>query len=56
MKEVGWDVPLAIGEYDYSGPEGGVEISGAVAQAESLAAFARCRDWPGATPARATKL
>ena len=43
MKEVGWDVPLAIGEYDYSGPEGGVEISGAVAQAETLAAFARAQ-------------
>jgi hypothetical protein len=41
MKEVGWNVPLGIGEYDYSGPEGGVEISAAVAQAESLAAFAR---------------
>lgn len=41
MKEVGWDVPIAIGEYDYSGPEGGEEISGAVAQAESFAAFAR---------------
>ena len=41
MKEAGWDVPIAIGEYDYSGPEGGEEISAAVAQAESLAAFAR---------------
>ena len=41
MKEVGWNVPLAIGEYDYSGPEGGEEISAAVAQAESFAAFAR---------------
>src|SRR6185295_8867995 len=41
MKEVGWNAPLAIGEYDYSGPEGGAEISAAVAQAESLAAFAR---------------
>jgi hypothetical protein len=41
MKEAGWNVPLAIGEYDYSGPEGGEEISAAVAQAESLAAFAR---------------
>jgi hypothetical protein len=43
MKEVGWDVPIAIGEYDYAGPEGGEEISGAVAQAESFAAFARTR-------------
>jgi hypothetical protein len=34
-------VPLAIGEYDYSGPEGGQEISAAVAEAESFAAFAR---------------
>jgi hypothetical protein len=41
MKEAGWNVPLAIGEYDYSGPEGGLEISAAVAQAESFAAFAR---------------
>jgi hypothetical protein len=41
MKEAGWNVPIAIGEYDYSGPEGGLEISGAVAQAESFAAFAR---------------
>lgn len=41
MKEAGWEVPLGIGEYDYSGPEGGVEISAAVAQAESFAAFAR---------------
>ncbi len=41
MKQAGWDVPIAIGEYDYSGPEGGEEISAAVAQAESLAAFAR---------------
>lgn len=41
MKEVGWDVPIAIGEYDHAGPEGGVEISAAVAQAETLAAFAR---------------
>jgi len=41
MKEAGWDVPLAIGEYDHAGPEGGLEISGAVAQAETLAAFAR---------------
>ena len=41
MKEAGWDAPIAIGEYDYSGPEGGEEISAAVAQAESLAAFAR---------------
>lgn len=41
MKEVGWDVPIAIGEYDYAGPEGGEEISAAVAQAESFAAFAR---------------
>ena len=41
MKEVGWNVPLAIGEYDYAGPEGGADISGAVAQAESFAAFAR---------------
>ena len=41
MKEVGWDAPIAIGEYDYAGPEGGEEISGAVAQAESFAAFAR---------------
>jgi hypothetical protein len=41
MKEVGWTVPIAIGEYDYSGPEGGEEISAAVAQAESFAAFAR---------------
>src|SRR6266540_1235888 len=41
MKEVGWNVPLGIGEYDYSGPEGGAEISAAVAQAESFAAFAR---------------
>jgi hypothetical protein len=41
MKEAGWNVPMAIGEYDHAGPEGGVEISAAVAQAESLAAFAR---------------
>ena len=41
MKEAGWDAPIAIGEYDYSGPEGGEEISAAVAQAESFAAFAR---------------
>jgi hypothetical protein len=41
MKEVGFDVPIAIGEYDYSGPAGGEEISAAVAQAESFAAFAR---------------
>lgn len=41
MKEVGWSAPLAIGEYDYSGPEGGEEISAAVAQAESFGAFAR---------------
>ncbi len=41
MKEAGWEVPIAIGEYDYSGPEGGEEISAAVAQAESFAAFAR---------------
>jgi hypothetical protein len=41
MKEAGWDVPLAIGEYDHAGPEGGLEISAAVAQAESFAAFAR---------------
>jgi hypothetical protein len=41
MKEVGWNVPIAIGEYDHAGPEGGVELSAAVAQAESLAAFAR---------------
>ena len=27
MKEAGWDVPIAIGEYDYAGPEGGEEIS-----------------------------
>ena len=43
MKEAGWDAPIAIGEYDYSGPEGGLEISAAVAQAESFAAFARTR-------------
>jgi hypothetical protein len=41
MKEAGWDAPMGIGEYDYSGPEGGLEISAAVAQAESFAAFAR---------------
>jgi hypothetical protein len=41
MKEAGWDAPIAIGEYDYAGPEGGMEISGAVAHAESFAAFAR---------------
>lgn len=41
MKEAGWDVPIAVGEYDYAGPKGGLEISGAVAQAESFAAFAR---------------
>jgi hypothetical protein len=41
MKEAGFNVPIAIGEYDYSGPEGGEEISAAVAEAESLAAFAR---------------
>lgn len=41
MKEAGWSAPLAIGEYDYSGPEGGMEISAAVAEAESLASFAR---------------
>jgi hypothetical protein len=41
MKEVGWNAPLAIGEYDYSGPDGGLEISAAVAEAESFAAFAR---------------
>jgi hypothetical protein len=41
MKEVGWNAPIAIGEYDHAGPEGGVEISAAVAQAESFAAFAR---------------
>lgn len=41
MKESGWDAPIAIGEYDHAGPEGGFEISAAVAQAESLAAFAR---------------
>jgi hypothetical protein len=41
LKEAGWNVPMAIGEYDYSGPEGGEEISAAVAQAESFAAFAR---------------
>lgn len=41
MKEVGWDVPIGIGEYDHSGPEGGVEISAAVAQAEVFTAFAR---------------
>jgi hypothetical protein len=43
MKEAGWDVPIAIGEYDYTGPEGGVEISAAVAQAESFTAFARAQ-------------
>lgn len=43
MKEAGWEVPIAIGEYDYSGPEGGQEISAAVAQAESFAAFARAK-------------
>jgi hypothetical protein len=41
MKEAGWNVPIAIGEYDHAGPEGGFEISAAVAQAETLAAFAR---------------
>ena len=41
LKEAGWNVPIAIGEYDYAGPEGGEEISAAVAQAESFAAFAR---------------
>jgi len=41
MKETGWNVPIAIGEYDYAGSEGGIEISSAVAQAESFAAFAR---------------
>jgi hypothetical protein len=41
MKEAGWTVPIAIGEYDHAGPEGGSEISAAVAQAETLAAFAR---------------
>lgn len=41
MKEAGWDAPIAIGEYDHAGPEGGLEISAAVAQAESFAAFAR---------------
>lgn len=41
MKEAGWDVPIAIGEYDHAGPEGGFEISAAVAQAESFTAFAR---------------
>jgi len=41
MKEAGWNVPIGIGEYDYSGSAGGLEISGAVAQAESFAAFAR---------------
>jgi hypothetical protein len=41
MKEVGWNVPIGIGEYDHAGPEGGLDISSAVAQAESLAAFAR---------------
>jgi hypothetical protein len=41
MKEAGWNVPLALGEYDYAGPEGGEEVSAAVAQAESFAAFAR---------------
>ena len=35
MKEAGWDVPIAIGEYDHAGPEGGLEISGAVAQVET---------------------
>jgi hypothetical protein len=43
MKEAGWDVPIAIGEYDHAGPEGGLEISAAVAQAESFAAFARAQ-------------
>jgi hypothetical protein len=43
MKEAGWDAPIAIGEYDHAGPEGGVEISAAVAQAESFAAFARAQ-------------
>jgi hypothetical protein len=41
MKEAGWSAPIAIGEYDHAGPEGGAEISAAVAQAETLAAFAR---------------
>ncbi len=41
MKETGWNAPLAIGEYDHAGPEGGLDISSAVAEAESLAAFAR---------------
>lgn len=41
MKEAGWNAPLAIGEYDHAGPEGGEEISAAVAQAESFGAFAR---------------
>lgn len=41
MKEAGWEAPIAIGEYDHAGPEGGLEISAAVAQAESFAAFAR---------------
>ena len=41
MKEAGWTAPVAIGEYDYAGPDGGVEISAAVAQAESFTAFAR---------------
>jgi hypothetical protein len=43
MKEAGWNVPIAIGEYDYSGPEGGSDISSAVAEAESFAAFARAQ-------------
>jgi hypothetical protein len=43
MKEAGWDVPIAIGEYDHAGPEGGLEISAAVAQAETFVAFARAQ-------------
>jgi hypothetical protein len=41
MKEVGWNAPIGIGEYDHAGPEGGLDISSAVAQAETFAAFAR---------------
>ncbi|OGV58330.1 MAG: hypothetical protein A2X45_19235 [Lentisphaerae bacterium GWF2_50_93] len=40
MKETGFDAEIAVGEYQHTGWDGGVDISGAVAQSETFAAFA----------------
>jgi hypothetical protein len=39
MKEAGISIPISVGEYNMTGWDGGYDISGAVAQAETFGAF-----------------